>query len=352
MPRSILFALPKFSVGGAERVAADIVVALHRDGHRTIAVAIERHAADQGDSAEGWFAPYAATHRLNESALPEALHSLIASNGADTLVLAGKSRAYECLPALKARFPSLRVIGFMFNAKQLTWEHRRYSGYIDCVIAESADAARVLNMAGEERMPIRVISSGVDVRKIARRPIVRDVARDLTVAYVGRFDRSKNPGGFVALARRNPAANVHYVMAGSASRSLRTPPHVQLLGLLDGEAKEAFLDRVDILVVPSLNDGRPLIIHEAQARGAVVVASCVGAIPELIDHDVNGLLVEPGDVSSLAAAVARLAGDSALRARLGAAARERALIQGDIGVSMPNYLATILGEDVPVGVPG
>jgi glycosyltransferase involved in cell wall biosynthesis len=348
MRRSILFALPGFAFGGAERVAADIVAALHQADHHTIVAAIKRRprAGHQIDSAAVWFAAHAATDRMAEAALPEAFRSLIESEGIDTLVLVGRSRVYAHLPALKAAFPALRVAAFMFNAKQLIWEHRRYGAYIDCVIAESADAARALNGEGDERLPIRIVSSGVDVRRLAERPTSRDPSPGLTVAYVGRFDRSKNPQGFIAMARRMPPGNLRFVMAGPAGH-FRAPPHVRMLGLLVGEAKEAFLDSVDILVVPSLNDGRPLIIHEAQARGRVVVASRVGAIPELIEHDVSGLLVPPGDIDGLAAAVARLADDDSLRARLGAAGRARALIQGDLSVSMPGYLAAILGEDPP-----
>lgn len=353
MQRTILFALPGFSVGGAERVAADILAALSQAGHRTFAVAIERRPpnTDRVESAEAWFAPHTATDRLLDAALPEALRSIIEREGVDTLVIAGKSHVYEHLPAIKAAFPALRIVAFMFNAKQLIWEHRRYSSYVDCIIAESAGAARALNGNGDERMPIRVVSSGVDVKQLAQRPIVRDGSQGLTVAYVGRFDRSKNPRGFVAMTRRLPAANLHFTMAGPAGRFFRAPSNVHMAGLIVGEAKEAFLDSVDILVVPSLNDGRPLIIHEAQARGAAVVASRVGAIPELIEHEVNGLLVEPGDVSGLASAVARLANDDDLRARLGAAARQSALVQGDLSVSMPAYLAAILGDDPPIAVP-
>jgi phenylacetate-CoA ligase len=52
-----------------------------------------------------------------------------------------------------------------------------------------------------------------------------------------------------------------------------------------------------------------------------VVASQVGGIPALIDHDVNGLLVPPGDATALAAAVSRILGDPGTAARLAAAAR-------------------------------
>ena len=56
-----------------------------------------------------------------------------------------------------------------------------------------------------------------------------------------------------------------------------------------------------------------------------MVASRVAGIPDVVTDGTNGVLVPPGDVAALRAALARLAADGALRARLGAAARETAM---------------------------
>ncbi len=66
------------------------------------------------------------------------------------------------------------------------------------------------------------------------------------------------------------------------------------------------------------------VVAEAMAAGRPVVAANAGGIPEIVEHDVTGLLVTPGDVSGFAAAVQRLLGDPALRHSLGAAGRRRA----------------------------
>jgi glycosyltransferase involved in cell wall biosynthesis len=55
-----------------------------------------------------------------------------------------------------------------------------------------------------------------------------------------------------------------------------------------------------------------------------VIATRVGGVADAITHEVNGLLIAPGDVEGLAAALTRLTRDGALRARLGAAARDSA----------------------------
>jgi glycosyltransferase involved in cell wall biosynthesis len=76
-------------------------------------------------------------------------------------------------------------------------------------------------------------------------------------------------------------------------------------------------------VLPTRADVAPWVVLEAMAAGLPVVASAVGAIPELVGD--AGMLVEPGDVAGLAATLDRLAEDRALRKRLAAGARARAM---------------------------
>jgi MMP alpha-(1->4)-mannosyltransferase len=90
------------------------------------------------------------------------------------------------------------------------------------------------------------------------------------------------------------------------------------LGRLYGEA--------EVAVVPSLYEGFSLPAVEAMACGVPVVATTGGALPEVVGrHGETALLVPPDDPGALAGAIARLLGDAELRARLGAAGRQRVL---------------------------
>ena len=98
---------------------------------------------------------------------------------------------------------------------------------------------------------------------------------------------------------------------------------VSLMGWVNGEAKLALLRSADFYVLPSHNEGLPVSLLEAMSWGLPLISTRVGGIPELVRDGVDGILVEPGDVPALAAAISRLAGDADLRFRMGQAARAR-----------------------------
>jgi glycosyltransferase involved in cell wall biosynthesis len=84
------------------------------------------------------------------------------------------------------------------------------------------------------------------------------------------------------------------------------------------------LRHIDLLVLATRYEELPSVLIEAMAVGLPVIASRVGGIPALVDHDVNGLLVPPGDPAALAAAISRILTEPVTAARLAAAARQTA----------------------------
>ncbi len=78
----------------------------------------------------------------------------------------------------------------------------------------------------------------------------------------------------------------------------------------------------DMFVLPSRDEGLPMVLLEAMAAGVPVIASSVGAIPSVINHGKNGILVESGNQHELVAAIACMTRDQNLRERLGTVGRE------------------------------
>lgn len=117
---------------------------------------------------------------------------------------------------------------------------------------------------------------------------------------------------------------------------LRIGDNVQLLGMLSRTAVVQRLAEADVVVQPSIvlptgkTEGIPVALMEALAMERPVVASAVSGIPELVEDDVSGLLVPPGDDKALADALAAIQASPELARRLGTAGRRRVLEHHDL----------------------
>ena len=110
---------------------------------------------------------------------------------------------------------------------------------------------------------------------------------------------------------------------------LRASPvkdRISLAGELAGDALEACYNRADLFVLATLHETYCMAVAEALAHGLPVVSTMTGAIPELVGAPGNGeppagLLVPPGDVNSMTAALSTLVGDARARAQFAEGAR-------------------------------
>ncbi len=92
---------------------------------------------------------------------------------------------------------------------------------------------------------------------------------------------------------------------------------VEVPGWVSGDDKKRHLENCDILILPSYNEQMPMSVLEGMSYGYPIVSTTVAGIPEMVEHERNGILFEPGDVESFTAAVLRLADDGELRTRMG-----------------------------------
>ena len=74
---------------------------------------------------------------------------------------------------------------------------------------------------------------------------------------------------------------------------------VKFEGWIAGEKKEKLLNWADIFILPSYNEGLPIAILEAMSYNTAIISSPVGGIPEIINHNKNGLLVMPGNIKEI-----------------------------------------------------
>ena len=141
------------------------------------------------------------------------------------------------------------------------------------------------------------------------------------------------------------------VIVGDGPHRPKLEAHLAALGLGDtvrlvGQQDDVvpWLQAMDLVTLPSYGEeGVPQAIMQAMACGIPVVSTPVGAIAEAVDQEVTGLLVEPRSAEALALGLARLRDSTALRARFGTQARQRALRDFDIGL-MLDRMETVFGH--------
>jgi glycosyltransferase involved in cell wall biosynthesis len=153
----------------------------------------------------------------------------------------------------------------------------------------------------------------------------------LQLGCVARLDRLKGVldllEAFASLAAAFPQLDLILAGEGDVSgqmrqrvRELGLQERVRFLGHYSGDIA-TLLASFDIYAFPSLWEGFPYSILEAMRAGCPIVATRVGGIPEAIRDRSEGLLVAPAEPVAMAAAIAELAQDSALRQTLGHNAR-------------------------------
>jgi glycosyltransferase involved in cell wall biosynthesis len=100
---------------------------------------------------------------------------------------------------------------------------------------------------------------------------------------------------------------------------------VTFLGWVPNTALPPYYRAAAVSVIPSLEEGFGIPAAEAMGCEVPVVATDAGGLPEVVEHEVTGLVVPRGDSGALASAIGRLLDDEELRRRMGLAGRERAL---------------------------
>ena len=146
-----------------------------------------------------------------------------------------------------------------------------------------------------------------------------------------------------ALLARHPRLQVLIFGQGPLEAELRA--EVDAAGLAGAVRFTGFrhdlprwLGGLDLLVHPADMEGLGVSLLQASAAAVPIVTSRAGGLPEAVQDGVTGILCPPGDVAALGAAIDRLAGDAALRARFGAAGRARILAEFSIDAMVDGNL--------------
>jgi glycosyltransferase involved in cell wall biosynthesis len=207
--------------------------------------------------------------------------------------------------------------------------------------------ARHLRELARSKRDVDLNYHGIDTRRFPPPPADErerdgaDPAHPVRILAVGRaVDKKGFDDLLAALARIPPDRHWRLTHIGGGPMLAALETTARRLGIAERvnwrgpQAQAAVLDAyrsADIFALPCRlgadgdRDGLPNVLLEAQSQKLACVSTRISGIPELIQHDVTGLLVEPRAIDALAAALSRLIADPELRRRLGESGFTRAV---------------------------
>ena len=341
-PLRVLFALTSMPVGGAEILTTNLIRNMDRDQFVPEVCCLK----DPGPlglqlSREVPVHTNFLAHKLDLFVLPR-LMALIHKRQFDAVVTvgAGDKMFWGRLAAWRLRVPvicsALHSTGW---PDQVGWLNRRLNSLTDAFIAVAVDHGRYL--VDVERFPqdkVHVIPNGIDVRRFQRDircgAELRDelgIPRDAPVCgLIAALRPEKNHSLFLRVAARvrQHIPTAHFVLAGDGpirgqleqeAALLELHPFVHFLGNHDDVPR--ILSAMDLFLMTSNNEAKPISILEAMACELPVVATNVGSIFESVEHESTGFLASVGNRDELAQRVIDLLANPERAAEMGSRGR-------------------------------
>lgn len=244
------------------------------------------------------------------------------------------STAVGSAAASMAKVP-LRVISRRvdFPLKKNVLSRRKYTKDVDAIIAVSEGVKNVLVEGGVDKKLIRVIPDGIDFApyedKTSKDYLRKELSfapDDFLVGIVAQLSSDKGHKYLIQSSKelREHSPKIKIIIVGEGPLRMELNKQVKEI---QGEDMVFFmgfredipqiLNSLDVFVLSSEHEGLGSILMDAMACSLPIVATRVGGIPELIDHQRTGLLVPPQRPKSLAKAILKIFEDRELGRRLG-----------------------------------
>lgn len=244
------------------------------------------------------------------------------------------------------------------KSRLIRWYTRRVLDSVDLAYAVSKNIEQHIiadfSIAGSK---VRYLPFGIDTDMFSQKTGENRKDRDTVEVFSNRgyfpvYDNATLLIGFAIAYRKD--LRLHLTLKGDGPLENEIRDLVAALNLNDVvtfRKRTTYADvpddyrGADIFITTSVSDGTPVSILEAMASGLPCIATAVGGIPEWVEHNQTGLLIKPGSPEQVADAILTLAADPTLRIRMGTAARDVVLKNGQwnnlMAQAEKDYLALI-----------
>jgi len=201
------------------------------------------------------------------------------------------------------------------------------------VVANSKGLAALAKQTTPE-LDIKIIPNGVDLEQFSPVLKLNDDRREVVrILYVGRASAEKNIIEAFKALKMCDAKNWRFDIIGDGPQlpawktsavSFGFSDSVNFQGWMQKENLPDLYPKYDLFIFPSTSEGMPNVLLEAMACGLLVIATRIRGNEDIVEHEINGFLYEPGDASKLSSFLSRLLLDNNLRIKMSLAARKRA----------------------------
>ncbi len=365
-PLAIVGIDPELGFAGGETQVLGLTVVLAREGHRAELICDPAGRLwERARAAQIKCHPLAIRNSLDVSAAIR-LRAILKRERYDVIHF-HTSRAHAMAPWTRGFARALIVTRRMDYRPNRLFAPLLFNRAVDRVVAISRAVADSLAEAGVDRSRIVTVPSGVDCdrfhppspeQRAHERASLGIQPEEIVIGAVGMLEPRKGHRYLIdaisALAAPGSAARnggrLRCIIAGDGSLrdelarqivEAGCSSRVTMLGQTD-DVREV-LWASDLFAMPSVKEGLGVAVLEAMAVGLPAIASSVGGLGEVVEHDRTGILIEPARPDQLASAIARLADSSQLRSAMGAAARARAEVEYSMNAMAERTMALYRG---------
>lgn len=266
----------------------------------------------------------------------------VKTRGIDVVHILHSGYAFSSLQDIKQLGAKVVVTLFNDRVPEYVGGVTQNVQFIDAFSSDNKQTLETIKVKTGNKLALSLIPNAVDAESVFNADNIDASAvkkelglrgDEMVVTFLGRLSEEKNPDVFVEVAARvlakDSSRKVAFVMIGDGP--MHAQMHNAVSALNDARFKfvgykknvAEYLKLTDILIVPSKIEGLPLSILEAMAMNSIVIASKVGAIPDVIDDGEDGYVVAPGSVKELTARVEQCLQDKTSVAKMKKRARSK-----------------------------
>lgn len=364
--KRILHAIRQGKVGGGETHVLDLVNELDKEKYESIILSFTEGPMVEKLKSDGFKTYVVNSEKPFDVTVWSAVKKIVNNERIDLIHAHGtRANSNTFFSSKSLGIPLLYTVhGWSFHPDQsrIVKFIRTYSEkFLVNVAAKTICVSESNLIEGRSKFSMKnaiVIANGINREKFNPKKSFKNIKAEFNISentiligYIARITHQKSPLVFLnAIAELSEKDNIKFLIVGDGELK---PAMIALAKTLKIEKYIVFVDfrsdipdilnAVDIFCLPSLWEGLPIALLEAMSMQKAIIASSIDGITDLIEHGVNGLLVEPNNIKQLSDSIAKLKNDEGLRQTLGLAAEHTVKEKFNI-VSMTRKIEEVYQE--------